>query len=47
MGRSTSSSCLKIIACGSDSADRDDPDSSEVSNWFTDLPLLIFHLPFI
>ncbi|XP_044475577.1 protein IQ-DOMAIN 32-like [Mangifera indica] len=29
MGRSTSSSCLKIIACGSDSADRDDPDSSE------------------
>jgi hypothetical protein len=29
-----STSCLKIITCGSDSTDRDDLEVSEVPDWF-------------
>lgn len=32
MGKSTS--CFKIITCGDDSADKDDLQVSEVSDWF-------------
>lgn len=33
MGKSTS--CFKIITCGNDSADKDDLEAPEVSDWFT------------
>lgn len=42
MGRSTS--CLKIITCGSDSADRDDLQLPEVPDWSTIITSLVFLL---